>query len=113
MSLEEDSEELAGVVGAGGLAAARSGLHTELDAAAEKAAVETLLQGLMSTLSPDDQTILRFKLEGGNVSQMARQAGRSREWGRQTVNKVLQRLREDMRQHAQTDGEAAALLKLR
>lgn len=109
--MEEDSNELSGVVGAGGITAARSGLHEELDAAAEEAAVTDLLQNLMSELSPEDRHLLQLKMEGGNVSQAARELGKSRQWGAVAVEKVVQKLREDVQQHAQHDAEVAALLK--
>lgn len=111
VSTEEDSQELSGIVGAGGLAAARSGLQEEQDAAAEHAAVADLLQGLMNRLSPDDRHLLQLKLEGENVSQAARELGRSRQWGSVAVEKVVQKLRQDMQQHAEQDADVAALLK--
>jgi DNA-directed RNA polymerase specialized sigma24 family protein len=111
VSREEDSQELSGTVGAGGLAAARSGLQEELDAAAEQAAVADLLQGLMNRLSPDDRHLLQLKLEGGNMSQAARELGWSRQWAAVAVDKVVQKLRQDMQQHAEQDADVAALLK--
>lgn len=97
VSLEEDSAELSGVVGAGGLAAARSGLEVELDAAAERAVLDELLQGIMiAKLQPDDRELLQVKLEGGNIAQAARGRGWSRQWGQVMVDRVVQQLKRDM-----------------
>lgn len=111
VSTEQDSHELSGVVGAGGLAAARSGLHEELDAAAEQAAVTELLQGLMDKLDSQDRQLLQLKLDGGNVSQAARELGRSKQWGSIAVDKVVKKLREDVQQHAMHNTEVAELLR--
>lgn len=108
--MDSDRSELSGVVGAGGLNAARSGLDTELDAAAERAVVENLLQGLLDRLSPQDRHLLELKLEGGSIAAAARELGKSSEWGRQAVGKVVRQLREGMQQHADHDAEVAALL---
>jgi hypothetical protein len=108
--MEEDSQELSGVVGAGGLAAARSGLEQELDAAAQQAAVDALVQSFMAKLRPQDRDLLALKLEGGNISEAARDLGKSKEWGRKMVGKVVAKLRDEVRQHAEQDAELAALL---
>lgn len=92
-----DSHALGGVVGAGGLAAARSGLQEEQDAAAEHAAVEHLLQGFMQKLQPQDRHLLQLKLDGGNISQAARELGKTKQWGSRAVERVMERLREDVR----------------
>lgn len=110
VSMEEDQSELSGVVGAGGLAAARSGLREELDAAAERDVVDSLLQGLMSQLPPEDRELLQTKMQGGNISQAARERGKSREWGRLMVDRVVKRLREDVHEHARQNADVAALL---
>lgn len=96
VSVEEDSAELSGVVGAGGLAAARSGLEVELDAAAERAVLDELLQGMIAKLQPDDRELLQVKLEGGNIAQAARGRGWSRQWGQVMVDRVVQQLKQDM-----------------
>jgi hypothetical protein len=111
VSTEQDRHELSGVVGAGGLAAARSGLHEELDAAAEQAAVTELLQGLMAKLDHEDRRLLQLKLDGGNVSQAARELGKSKQWGSVAVDKAVKKLREDVQQHAKHDLEVAELLR--
>lgn len=111
VSQAEDSHALSGVVGAGGLAAARSGLQEEVDAAAERAALEDLLQGLMQKLQPQDRQLLQLKLEGGNISQAARELGKTKQWGSMAVEKVVRRLREDVKQQAKHDAVLAALLK--
>jgi hypothetical protein len=85
------------VVGAGGLAAARSGLQEEQDAAAQRAAVEDLLQGFMQKLQPQDRHLLQLKLEGGNISKAARELGKTKQWGSRAVERVIERLKEDVR----------------
>lgn len=110
VSVGDNSEDLESVVGAGGLAAARSGLQEELDAAAERAAVDELLQGLLARLSPEDQYLLRAKLTDTSLSQLAKVTGRSREWGRQMMNKALERLRKELQQQVQQNPEVADLL---
>jgi hypothetical protein len=110
VSSEGDNSELSGVVGAGGLTAARSGLSTELDTAAERVVVENLLQGLLDRLSPQDRHLLELKLEGGSIAAAARELGKSSEWGSQAVKKVVACLREGVRQHAEADAEVAAVL---
>jgi DNA-directed RNA polymerase specialized sigma24 family protein len=111
VSMDEGGELDLSTTSAGGLRAARAGLHDQQGAAQDAEALEALLHEFMARLSPADRVTLSFALGNRSAAAAAAEQGLSRQASHAALQRVVRKLRAQLQAAAASDAEVAALLK--